>query len=93
MTSEERARELLVRCLHEMRPDKAEPDLDDGRFHVVSASVALRAIVRAIEEEREANAKVAEAHMHCGCNGKHGACLADDPPRSIAAAIRQRGEA
>ena len=35
---------------------------------------------------REA-AEVALSHMTCGCDGKHGYCNADSPPKAIAAAI------
>lgn len=35
---------------------------------------------------REA-AEVALSHMTCGCDGKHGYCSADSPPKAIAAAI------
>ena len=41
-----------------------------------------------VRELIERAAQIAESHAYCGCNGKHGACLADDTPKAIAAEIR-----
>lgn len=41
------------------------------------------------EDQRERDAKVAESFATCGCNNDVGICLVDDPPKGIAAAIRE----
>lgn len=41
-----------------------------------------------VRELIERAAQIAESHAYCGCNGKHGACMADDTPKAIAAEIR-----
>ena len=82
MTSEERARELLAA---EYRREGSTLAIEEGDR---VTNLALRAIVRAIEEEREANAKVVESwHESLLC------IFGGDQSERLAAAIRQRGEA
>jgi hypothetical protein len=38
---------------------------------------------------KEAAAQVLEAQATCGCQGKHGYCMTDDPPKAHAMLLRE----
>lgn len=68
------------------------PDGPEAATALETLEARVKVLTSEVECSRadalEEAAKIAESHAYCGCNGKHGACMADDTPKAIAADIR-----